>query len=320
MCIRDRYKIIAADANFDGGVSVADAVEMRKLVLGKVEEFEFSTSWKFVSSDAFFLDESNPWPFTEERIISNLQSNIMNQDFIGVKIGDVNNSATPNNIANTEIRNAPSTKMTASISKDNPREMSLRLSEDDKVNSIQFYLEAENNQILSIRSETMTISDENYVVNQGEFGFSWNTKDANANRAELIITFKNELTADDLAQISLNDDRIQSEVSLSHSTTLNNLYLELEYNLNDAASLMQNVPNPFSKETNIQFYLPNGSESLSLSIYDLTGKEVFRVTDSYSAGVHNVYIPAMELGTSGTYIYQIKSKELQDSKTMMLTN
>jgi len=55
--------------------------------------------WEFVSSDQVFTGPPyNPFPFIKIRTYSNFTSNQINQNFIGVKLGDVNdtwNAGTP---------------------------------------------------------------------------------------------------------------------------------------------------------------------------------------------------------------------------------
>ena len=101
------YKIIAADANNSGTVTTADIAFTRRVVLNNTNTFPITTNpsiiygrlWEFVNSDQTFSGPPyNPFPFTKVRTYSNISSNQTNQDFIGVKIGDVNgnwNPATP---------------------------------------------------------------------------------------------------------------------------------------------------------------------------------------------------------------------------------
>lgn len=88
------YKIIAADANNSSFVSTADIPPVRIVVLSATAKFPPLNSrlWEFVSS---YNDPTSPFPFVTTRTYTNLTSDQLNQDFIGVKIGDVNNSWTP---------------------------------------------------------------------------------------------------------------------------------------------------------------------------------------------------------------------------------
>jgi hypothetical protein len=82
------YKLIAADVNNSQSVSAIDLVEIRKLILGLLIVFPNNDSWRFVPVNHEFDDPINPWPFPET------YEGIYNYsfDFIGIKVGDVNNT------------------------------------------------------------------------------------------------------------------------------------------------------------------------------------------------------------------------------------
>lgn len=93
------WKIIAADANQDGKVSTFDIVTLRKLILGITNELPNGKSWRFVPQDYTFPDPANPFqPNFPERIeVPNTADPAPNSfAFKGVKIGDVDFSADPN--------------------------------------------------------------------------------------------------------------------------------------------------------------------------------------------------------------------------------
>lgn len=88
------YKIIAADANNSGSVSTADIPPTRVVVLSQTAKFPPNNSrlWEFVSS---YNTDTNPFPFVKTREYINITTNQTEQNFIGVKIGDVNGSWSP---------------------------------------------------------------------------------------------------------------------------------------------------------------------------------------------------------------------------------
>jgi hypothetical protein len=93
------YKIIAAaEANADGDVMIttSDVVFTRLLILGSLQSYPNYRLWQFVSSDYVFPDPTYPFPFVKTRTYTNITSNQTNQDFIGIKLGDVNDSWDPN--------------------------------------------------------------------------------------------------------------------------------------------------------------------------------------------------------------------------------
>jgi hypothetical protein len=83
--------------------------------------------------------------------------------------------------------------------------------------------------------------------------------------------------------------------------------------------LLQNYPNPFNPSTTFRFYLTNDA-SVSLIIYDITGKEVDRVINnkSFTTGNNQMSYTNPNL-SSGVYFYSlIVNGALIDSKKMML--
>jgi len=94
------YKLIAADANLDGQVTTSDIVLLRKLILGIIPEFPHKQSWRFVVKDYVFPNPANPFnpPFPESFVVPFTDdTGNYSIHFIGVKIGDVNNTAIPEN-------------------------------------------------------------------------------------------------------------------------------------------------------------------------------------------------------------------------------
>ena len=72
-----------------------------------------------------------------------------------------------------------------------------------------------------------------------------------------------------------------------------------------AFTLEQNYPNPFNPTTNIAFTLPERA-SVSLKVYDITGREVAAIANnrSFSGGSHTLSFDASSL-SSGMYIYRL---------------
>ena len=81
--------------------------------------------------------------------------------------------------------------------------------------------------------------------------------------------------------------------------------------------LKQNYPNPFNPSTNIVFSLPH-SDHVSLSVYDLLGRNVVRLVDGpMREGDHSIYFDAAGL-TSGVYIYRLSVGDHTESRYMTL--
>lgn len=90
------YQYIAADINRSGAVTTLDLIQLRKVILGIDTNFANNSSWRFINADHIFQDSSNPLKeYLPETIRLDRLNGIRNVEFIGIKIGDLNNSAIP---------------------------------------------------------------------------------------------------------------------------------------------------------------------------------------------------------------------------------
>ena len=90
----DPYKIMAADANVSGSVSTADIVLLRKVILTILDTLP--RSWRFVPKSYVFPTPLQPFNAPSSIEIQKLNAIRNDLDFIAVKTGDVNNTASPN--------------------------------------------------------------------------------------------------------------------------------------------------------------------------------------------------------------------------------
>jgi len=93
------YKIIAADINRSGSVTMQDVVGLQKLLLGIHDRFPQNKSWRFISEEHVFPDPSNPFvglpPDTLFRNFGATVGYAYSGIYIGIKVGDVNETANP---------------------------------------------------------------------------------------------------------------------------------------------------------------------------------------------------------------------------------
>ncbi|MCX6210066.1 MAG: cohesin domain-containing protein [Bacteroidetes bacterium] len=95
--LNSAYKLIAADVNGDKNINATDVLRIKRLILGTDTTFTKGSGankvdrlWEFVDSAYQFPDTTNPFPFKDSIVFTNLTSSKINQTFIGVKLGDVN--------------------------------------------------------------------------------------------------------------------------------------------------------------------------------------------------------------------------------------
>ena len=91
----------------------------------------------------------------------------------------------------------------------------------------------------------------------------------------------------------------------------------------DKLTLHQNYPNPFNPETKIKFDIPGGNngytqEIVKLTVFDLLGREIaVLVKSKLQPGTYEYTFDGSKL-SSGIYFYQLKVKDIVDTKKMML--
>jgi hypothetical protein len=101
------YKIIAADADRNGVVSTLDIVALQQIILFLEEDLpNGNTSWRFVPTSYQFQDPTDPLAegFPEVINLNDLETDYPDADFMGIKVGDVNNSASPNGLFQVDDR------------------------------------------------------------------------------------------------------------------------------------------------------------------------------------------------------------------------
>ncbi len=85
------YKLLAADVSGSGTITTLDIALIRRLILAMTNTFPAGL-WRFVPADYVFPDPANPWAAPAQRWYTNLLADGDGQDYVAIKLGDVNNS------------------------------------------------------------------------------------------------------------------------------------------------------------------------------------------------------------------------------------
>ncbi|MBL4861313.1 MAG: hypothetical protein JKX96_10865, partial [Acinetobacter sp.] len=88
------YKMIAADVNNNGSITALDMVKIRQLILNFTTEFSAVDPWRFVTNDFVFSNPVDLNNFDESIEFFQISQERNDIDFVAVKMGDVNSSAT----------------------------------------------------------------------------------------------------------------------------------------------------------------------------------------------------------------------------------
>ncbi len=90
------YQILSADANNNSSVSAVDLVQMRLVILGRSDSFAGNSSWRFLDIPDNLTGTDLPQNMSGFRTITLQDNDMTNANFTGIKVGDLNGSASLN--------------------------------------------------------------------------------------------------------------------------------------------------------------------------------------------------------------------------------
>lgn len=325
------YKIIAADIDRNDQVSTLDLVFLRRAILGIDSSFpNDNTSWRFVLADHEFSNAANPFVdnFPEYLDFSTVPSGQVTASFIGVKVGDVNESAeTDTQQLDGEADAALMVYATdRAVQTGESIKVPLQLGEEQKkVIAYQFSLDFEPSklELVDIVSLNDRLKVEEHIGDFREKGMlttSWNDEEgigAGAGLFELIFVAKSSGKLGEWLRINsamtpalAYDDRMRDRsVALA--------FRSQKEQLAEAHHLMQNEPNPFHRETAVPFYLANAAD-VQLRVLDLQGRIVYEEATYREAGHHKILLQADQLRAKGLLMYQLSVGAESFTKRMLL--
>jgi hypothetical protein len=319
------YLMIAADANNSGKISAIDLVEIRKLILGRTEEFPNNSSWRFIPKSYVFSDPYNPWPFNETSSFT-VDSTGRIEDFVGVKVGDLNQSVNTHFNGNgIETRSEHSTSFSI-LDKDvdagEEFDILLDLSDmDTRVSGGQWSLVFDGLKVKSIFPIVPGMTEEMWYMFDSTLRCAWTSPEPLSVAG--VLTIHAEAT---------KSGRISDMVSLDRAFMTDEIYDEdgNTYNLSldwrdensilkgEEVQLHQNRPNPWDEETIIPFELPDRGE-VNLSITNALGVEVANISREFPAGKQQFKI-SNQSWPAGLYYYTLRFGDVQLTKTMLILN
>jgi hypothetical protein len=304
--ITDPKLILAADINNNGEVTAADLLEARKVILGTKERFT-NNSWVAV----------DPITSARERDVNVGTSNVSGIDFDVVKIGDMNKTANA-----LESRSSNSVRLMlddASVEVGQVVEIPFYAEDFTSVYGAQFTMNLSGMTLEEVVSGGLNIEASNYNVVNGNLIVSFN--DANGiEMSDGTVLFTLKVRSNVEGNISnvldINDSVLRSEIYTGKDLEINRV--EIGYrNIDVSYALYQNEPNPFVTNTVIGFELPTATD-YTMTVYDVTGKELMVKRGSGVAGYNAVTVTNKEVNVNGVLYYRLESNDFTATKKMIM--
>lgn len=298
--LTSNYQLLAADVTQDQFINVVDIINIRRVILGLATAYTASPSWRFYTAAG-----------TEVYNANNLQNGILDANFTAMEMGNVSDA-----VANAQ---QGTSRGEAEIRLDDQQllagETYTILFESAHLAGYQATLAlAEGLELLDIDFSPDQTTGFNLeqaangllaVSHIGDSSFALRVRAArNARLSELL-------------QLS---DRITPSEAYTLDGSTANLRLSFRSLLDQgqAFSLEQNLPNPFSATTKIDFYLPSNSPA-TLSVQDLQGRNILVRSLEGSAGHNSLILTSEELkGAAGVLFYSIVAGQHTATRKMIV--
>lgn len=309
------YQFIAADANNDQDLSIADVASIRKLILGRTSRFEKNNSWRFIDADYQFQDPKDPlqetWP--ESYDITNLNVSVMSVDFVGIKIGDLDESVDPAGINGNSTRSEQSFPVTLSKT-DNIIQI---VAQSDIITSgLQMSIDIGSDfiELMDVDAGRFHLDERNVSLTNSSLRIAWAAdQDVDVRKGEVLFTlyFDGAETWNPV----MVDYPLLSEI---YDATLEGFALQAERTKEvEDITVHQNQPNPFDQNTQIGIESP-GYLDAEFKVYDASGRTFIQKSVELNPGVNVIEVDHNQLSGTGVYYYQVSTHYGTITKKMVL--
>ncbi len=321
------YKLIAADINADNDIKASDLTSLRKAVLGVTTNFPGNESWRFPDA-AQTLTMETPLENVDYVIdIAALQVHMDENDFVGVKIGDVSGDALAN-VANqtTQVRSNKSIVLSIldkEVAKGETVEVAFTSEDFADVYGYQFTMELNGLEFAGVQNGVVAMNDANVgVLSNNLVTVSYNSSEARtAGNAEAVFT---------ATFVATKNGNLGSMIDITSKVTTAEAYVGQTFEMRDVTittrgaitnvdvtELFQNEPNPAKGPTVIGFNLAEAADA-TMTVYDVTGKIIVKRNIDGLKGYNTVNFNSNQFGTSGVLYYTLESGDFTATKKMII--
>ncbi|MFK7771403.1 MAG: PKD domain-containing protein [Saprospiraceae bacterium] len=331
------YKLIAADIDHSNSISSFDLFLAQQVIVANVDTFPNNESWRFVPADFVFPDPTNPLgnPFPEAIDLTNVTSNITNQDFIAIKVGDVNGTALPNFTGGgtSGVTRSSGGELTFFLRKEKTSENEFYiefLAKDFKqISAFQFdlFFEKSKMQLVEIKEKQLNVKHGNKLLDDGIITLIWfdaasEGKTLEGKSSLFKIYFKGKMEEVSLANDVQLVEKITPAIAYSYLGIPQDLTISILEKIgighfNQSILVFQNQPNPFSKSTRILFEMMK-EEKVQVKIIDQNGKVFFELEEIFSKGIHHLDFNGNDFSSAGIYYYTFTTSTDRIVKKMIL--
>lgn len=321
------YKLIAADVNNSGTITVLDMIQLQRMILGYTAAFPDNRSWRFVDASYTFPNPDNPWAqgFPEVRNVNNLEAQVSGADFVAVKIGDVNHTVAPVGASSATVRSArpevPFIVHDRPLAAGEVADVSFFLPEGELLAGYQFTLQYDPElvQVTEVIHGLCGPEQFGYFPGEGILTNHWFRTGKEQQGQDRLFTLR---LRSEKAQYVSEAIQLTSRITFAEAYRPDGTTLQPVLSFRETGGqaddfrLYPNVPNPFREETTIRVYVPAMTPG-TLTIYDGNGRVVKRIEQDFVPGMNEVGITRAGL-PAGVLYYRFASDAWQATRKMIL--
>jgi hypothetical protein len=227
-------------------------------------------------------------------------------DFMGVKIGDINNNATTN--ANEQITARTSTSLWSDdrmINIGDIVDVPVYADQDLNLYGLQSTWIAPKMNILKVVPAALKIEPKDFAIANNSLKLSYTATDGiKVDANDILFTMLLEANkSGKLSEMFSMSTQTSNEVYVNDDITTEDLTQNWR-TLTNGFRLLNANPNPWITSTNVEFEVPAEGNAV-LHVYDLSGKLYVTNNMTTREGLNSFRLTKNDVGTAGVYIYEV---------------
>lgn len=331
------YQWIAANVNNSGGanpITLADYLLIQRVVLGTDQHIQGSVDWKFVPK-AYVFPTPNPLSVPFPMTISHTPATMdfLDDDFVAVRMGDVNGNIIPNFTNNeSEDRSDETFRFRLDDRAFHAGEVITVPFKASDFTGRQAYQMTINFDptvfaLENIGQGALQLTDDNFGtahLSDGSLTTVWVSREPVTFRDDEVLftlSFRTLRAGQSLRPVLHPGSDVTSAEAYDRDGKTMKIDFDFAQSVNNPVesdfALYQNQPNPFQGETKIGFRLPATSRA-TLRVFNSSGRLVKTVVGEFEKGYNELNFRPDELGAAGVYWYELETPTHSDRKKMIL--
>lgn len=319
------YQYIAADINQSRSVTTLDIILLRRAILNIDTAFnKEGISWVFVNKNFNFPNINNPLATIIPQAVNfnNLPGTQLGVDFVGIKLGDLNDNAfigvdkiaSPRNAVADWSLQMPEKML---VEADQRLHIPVQIAYNTNLQGCQFALQLEQSDIEiedlifdGLLDKTQVSLQKDPATGFSVIRVSWNkaldTKIDTKLAHLFTILAQSNLSVQPKTSWRLNERLMSAEAYLKEKDNLQALPLRLSMYTNDHLNTTQTAhffpvtPNPFQQSALLRWFVPNASDG-ELRIFNMLGQTIMTKKQFMPSGENQLELSGEHFPAAGMY-------------------